>query len=312
MELAFAILKLIGGFALLIVGGEALVASAVSIAARFKISPAVVGLTIIAAGTSAPEMLTSVIAALEGTPDIAMGNVVGSNIFNILAILSVSAFLVTLKADRNTLRRELPVLILFSFLFYLSIQDQLVSRMEGGIAIFILIAFLGYTVMHSKKHDSPTEGLSRLKNQLYEVGYLIVGMGALIGGAKLALDGGIDLGTIAGLSQRTIGITIISAGTGLPELATSAVAAYKGRNDIAISNVIGSNLMNTLGVTGMAALATPIAVSKELAGFDTYLMLAVTLLLWPALIIFKNRISRRLGVLMLLTYISYISLLVLQ
>jgi len=314
MELFIAIVYLLIGFAILIYGGDYLVQSAVSIAARLEVSPAIIGLTIIAAGTSAPELMTSLLASQKGSPDIALGNVVGSNIFNILAILGVSSMLSKNKVPKSLLRFEIPMLILLTALFVYSLLDNQIQAWEGFVLIFFFVGFTYYAVQRARKrpqtNDNPTEELEKLKNWYHDLGYLIAGIAGLVGGAQLALIGGADIGRIAGLSERIIGITILSVGTGLPELATSAVASLKGQDDIAISNVIGSNIMNTLLVVGATSAIRTIPVSNEILNHDVIWMTFATVSLLPILILNKRAIGRRLGAAMTLSYIAYISSLI--
>ena len=310
MEVLLNVGQLIIGFAILIVGGEALVRSAISIAIRVKVSPLVIGLTIVAAGTSAPELITSVLASLKGSPDIAVGNVIGSNIFNILAILGIASLVRPNLIERSLKRFEIPALIGFSLLFYLAGFDEVILRWEGALGLVISVAFLWYAVRRAKAQGAALdseEDVDVLKNVYYDMGFLIVGMLALAGGAQLALTAGETLGRLAGLSERVIGITIISIGTGLPELATSAVAALRGRNDIAVTNVIGSNIMNTLIVVGTTAVITPINISKQLIEVDAIWMIGVTLLLAPICMKPKSTIDRYTGSSLLVVYLIYLA-----
>jgi len=312
-----AIGLVIAGFAVLVFGGEALVAGAVSAASRLRISPMVIGLTIVAAGTSAPELLTSVMAVLKNNPDIAVGNVVGSNIFNILAILGIAALLSPLSVARTIVRMDLPLLVVATSLFLLLAQDHMFSRWEGSLFLIGLNGFIFYSVMMAKKDRKSTsdevhEEFSVLKNWKFDVVYLTIGFIGLLGGAQLALEGGVQLGHLFGLSERIIGITIISVGTGLPELATSVVASYRGRNDLAIANVIGSNMVNTLGVTGVAATAKPFQMNPQIVTTDTFVMAVATLSVIPLIWIGRFRLSRLSGALLLLGYVAYLGLLIVR
>lgn len=311
MDFLIAIAYLIGGFLILIIGGEGLVKSAVSIAGRFKVSPAVVGLTIVAAGTSAPELLTSIVATLNGTPDIAIGNVIGSNTFNILAILGITALLSPLYIDRKIFKNELIQLAFFSLVFLFLIYDTHLDWVEGAIFITMLMGSLYYTVHRAKDDDDDDfEDLEILKNKIYDVFYLCFGMGGLILGAELALQGGTQLGHLLGFSEKVIGIAIISVGTGLPELVTSAVASFRQQNEIAFSNVIGSNIMNTLAVTGAASIISPITIQQSLASFDALVMVAVTIGLLPFILLSKFHFKRTNGFVLLTIYIGYITYLI--
>lgn len=316
MEVLISLGQLLIGFAILIVGGDALVRSAVSIAARFNISPTIIGLTIVAAGTSAPELVTSLIAAFQDSPDIAVSNVVGSNIFNILAIIGLVSLVKPCKIDPGLKSFEFPSLIVFSILFILAATNFYISRWEGIAALGLSIVFIYIMIRKAKSVgttlvDDDTE-IEVLKYKILDSLYLIVGLGALTGGAHLALDAGIELGRLAGLSERVIGITIISIGTGFPELATSAVAALRGQSGLAVSNVLGSNIFNTLIVAGGTAAVHPLVVNKSLVRFDLWWMLAATLII--AILSFKKslRIGRSIGLFMLSLYAGYVTLLILN
>lgn len=295
------------GITILLIGGEALVKSSVSIASRFDISPAIIGLTIVAAGTSTPEMVTSLLASLRGAPDLAMGNIIGSNIFNILAILGIASLIKPNKIPSSMMKLEMPLLILCTLILIGLTWDLLLSPFEGIICLVALCLLFYISIYRAKKMGLKSEeSIEPLKNWKWDVGYLIVGITALITGAHLSLEGGIQLGQLIGLSERIIGITIISVGTGLPELATSAVAAYRGHNDIAFANVIGSNMMNTLGVAGIASAFHPITLSPDTGQLDSLIMLAITLLLIPIIILGKNKIERPSGLFLVLSYIGYV------
>ncbi len=309
MQYIEPVLYLISGFTILILGGEALIKAAISISVRFEVSPTVIGLTIIAAGTSAPELMTSLLAAFNNTPDIALGNVVGSNIFNILAILGISSIIKANHVNKALAKTELPLLILFSILTYFLISDGGISRFDGITLLLILGTYLGTSIWRSKKNPSeeePDEDMVTLKAIHWDVIYLFIGFAGLSGGAHLALIGGISIGQLAGLTERVIGITIISVGTGLPELATSAIAAYRGRNDIAIANIIGSNIMNTLAILGVTATVHPIVASQIIISRDIYCMLGGTVLLLPLIFLGKYVLSKASGIILLGSYISYV------
>ncbi|MEO0336294.1 MAG: calcium/sodium antiporter [Pseudomonadota bacterium] len=316
MEMLTAIGMLIGGFAILLIGGESLVKAAVSLALRWKISPALIGLTVIAAGTSAPELFTSITAALKGANDIALGNVVGSNIFNLLAILGVASIIKPNKVQRRAITIEIPFLLVASISMIVFAYDGLIARFEGGILVTALIGFLYYSFVENKKGNQEVDGSdeidndSLLKNMYWDLGHLFIGFAALLGGAQLALEGGIELGTIFGLSERIIGVTIISVGTGLPELATSAVAAFRGRNDIAVSNVIGSNLMNTLAVIGTTSMIRPMPASEKIITSDCVWMVAGLFIVFPIFFLGRGTVGRSMGVFLLFGYISYLGFLI--
>lgn len=315
MDFLIAIGYLIFGFAILLVGGETLVRAAVSLALRWKISPAVIGLTIIAAGTSAPELVTSITAALKGAPDIAFGNVVGSNIFNILAILGIASILKPNKVEPSIIKIDLPVLLISSIALIFASYNGLISRWEGGLFLIGLTGFLIFSFRMARlkgnaQSEEDVDDSQMLKNLWWDMGHLIVGLIALLGGAQLALQGGVQLGELFGLSERIIGITIISIGTGLPELATSAVAAYRGRDDIAVSNVIGSNIMNTLAIIGTTSLVHPMEASQKIVTSDCAWMVASTFIIFPILYLGRGYIRRPMGAFLIFAYVSYIGFLI--
>lgn len=294
---------LFGGFTLLILSGDKLVETSVRIARWWNIPASVIAVTIIAAGTSAPELVTSFIAGFRGNSDISIGNVMGSNIFNILAVGGLS---LCFQAQGN-LRGTFPgwlVLIFASVLFYFSIHNLELNRIEALVFIGTLIAFLFFSFFQERDKASDFENLdstSRFRTSLFFVLALL----GLVLGAELALQGGVALGKMAGLSERVIAITIISAGTGLPELATSIAAAFRGHSDIAIANVIGSNIFNTLAIPGATASFFALKVSPEFLTFDFYVMLGATLIVGLLYLINNPKLRRSFGFLMFIGYSAY-------
>ncbi len=308
MHLVFPVFYILAGFGILILAAEVLLRGSVSLAGRLNIPAALVAVTIVAFGTSAPELVTSILAALQGAPDVSAGNVVGSNLFNLLAVIGASCLLMPTRASRETMRFEWPFLILSSGVFYFLGKDLLFDQMEGIGLIALFILFIVLIVKIHKGSEEPEE-FAPLASLSLEVIYIIGGIIALAGGAHLALIGAIDFGRLMGMSERIIGLTIVSIGTGLPELATSALAAYKGRDDISIGNVIGSNIMNTLAVMGSAAAITPIAISNNVMSFDTIWLLLATFLFWGVLFLTKGWVSRMFGFLLIVAYATYIGML---
>lgn len=309
MTLFTALLALAIGFVFLVIGGEALVRASISLAMRTKISPAVISLTIIAFGTSAPELFTSILAAFKGASDIAAGNVFGSNIFNVLAILGITFLLCPPAKPTHLMKFEWSVLLLATFGTYFFSRNLVINRWEGISFLTLLAASLFLSIRNARRQGfeaDDDEPLETLKTVYLDFAYLVIGLIALIGGAQLALHGGTFIGEWAGLSEKIIGVTIISVGTGLPELATSAVAAYRGRSDIAIGNVLGSNLMNTLAVLGGTAALTPLSISSGFLSVDIWVFLLTTLLLLPIVLGTRFFLSRTCGALMLLVYGAYV------
>ncbi|RME15673.1 MAG: sodium:calcium antiporter, partial [Bdellovibrio sp.] len=252
-----SILGIIGGFVLLLLGGEGLVRAAVSIAARLKVSAIVIGLTVVAAGTSAPELLTSFLAAFKGIDDISVGNVIGSNIFNLLVILGISALVRPFLIKQQDFKWDVVFLLTSTFFFFVFLfTHREISRLEGGLFLLALSAYFLVSVGLAKKgHRSEIAGelqeeIKTLRFVWQDILFLVGGSLFLIYGAQLVLSNSLVLGRFFGISERILGLTVVSVGTGLPELATSFVASLRGQSHLAAANVVGSNIINTLGVIG--------------------------------------------------------------
>lgn len=309
MDWLLSLVFLTSGFGLLLIGGDTLVKAAVSIAVKTKIPPATIGLTIIAAGTSAPELFTSILAVFRGSESIALGNVVGSNIFNCLAIVGVASLIQPNRIMPQALKWELPFLIFATVLFWGLSTNAWLSRIDGGLMLAVLFGFMFFSLKRARKKgidEGDREEIEALSHGWKDAAYLLFGLAGLLGGADLALRGGVLMGQLLELSERVIGVTIISIGTGLPELATSAVAAYRGRDDIAIANVLGSNMMNTLAVLGTVALIHPLEVSEKIMTTDFYWMLGATIILIPLFLNKERIIKRPPATVLIVGYISYI------
>jgi cation:H+ antiporter len=288
-----ALLLLVVGLVLLVLGADLLVRGASGIALLARIAPAVVGLTVVAAGTSMPELVVSLRAAVSGNVGLAAGNIVGSNIFNIAAIIGVTALLRPLRVQGNSVRLEWPVMLLSAFVFHLLVRDGSLDRLEGAFLTVGMLVFTAYIVYLAKRtttaaEQAEFEGLSTaamgktgnaalLRNVLA----VIVGIAVLAGGAEALVAGATRIARSVGISETIIGLTVVAAGTSLPELATSLLAAFKGRDDIAIANVIGSNIFNVLGIGGVTALILPLSVPAEIVARDNWWMLGVSALLFP-------------------------------
>jgi cation:H+ antiporter len=320
MSLAVALSLVAGGILLLGGGGELLVRGATSLARLARVTPAVIGLTIVAMGTSLPELVVSLIAGLGGQPDVAMGNVVGSNIFNVGVIIGVAALLLPLAVHGNAVRLEWPFMFLASFLALLLARDGLVDRLEGGFFVVALVLFTTYVVRLARTQVKAEEARAlerevdaltvrgRLRGAAVDLGLVVIGVALLVVGARLLVAGAVVVAERAGLSERVIGLTIVAGGTSLPELATSAVAALRRQADIALANVIGSNLFNVLGILGVAALVRPLTVAPALVSSDMWWMLGFSLVLLP-MMLRGMRISRSEGTLLLAGYGVYLALL---
>ena len=312
------------GLVLLAVGGEALLRAATTLAGIAGVSPAVIGLTVVAAGTSLPELVVSVVAAIDGQPDIAMGNVVGSNIFNIAAAIGVTAMVFPLPVHGNAVRLEWPVMFLTSVGCLIAARDGIVGRVDGVIALVALVAFIAYTVRiarrditttesrelgdHVESRDIDASGTRETPRLVVPVAVLVAGIVALVAGGRLLVDGAVALARLAGMTERQIALTIVAGGTGAPELATSLVAAFRRRTDVAVANMIGSNIFNVLGILGIAAAITPIPVSPGIIRNDAWWMIGTALLLLPMLLRHR-RIDRFEGAMLAATYVVYVVLL---
>ena len=310
-QLIMIFIYIIGGLILLYFGANWLVQGAITLAFHLGLSPLIVGLTVVALGTSLPEALVSIQAAIGNQGGIAIGNVVGSNILNIALILGLSAFFNPLKVDSHIVKADVPLLVGATFMLVVLLEDSHVSRMEGS---FLLLCIVGYvagnilTVKRTSPEENKIEGVEvpedHSNNLWRDISFLILGLIALAFGSNLLVTGAVDLARIWGLSEALIGLTIVSIGTGTPEIATALMAAYRNRADLAIGNAVGSNLFNIMFVLGIAALVAPLD-GKGISSIDLYVMLCVTILLLPT--VWTGRIlDRKEGFLFLAIYIGYL------
>jgi len=308
------------GLLLLYVGGELLIRGAVGLAVLSRLTPAVIGLTVVAAGTSIPELAVSGVAAFQGSPDLAMGNVVGSNIFNVCVIAGLCAVARPLVISGNTVKLEYPVLILVTLLAVVISQHGKIGRLDGILCLAVYVGFTSYSVhlVRSQVTDKeagelaaevaelvPGKDRPRLWLCLVLCG---AGIAVLAAGAQATVIGAVDLARMIGWSERTIGLTIVSTGTSLPEVAASFVSTLRGRTDIALGNVVGSNLFNICGILGLTSLIAPLPVNARLLESDYWWMVGVTLLLYPMLLLSK-RLGRWQGLVLLGSYSLYLTLL---
>lgn len=309
------------GLLLLVGGGELLLRGAVGLATLARVTPAVIGLTVVAAGTSVPELAVSLLAAMRGNEAVAIGNVVGSNIFNITFILGLAAIVRPLAIAGNTIRLEYPVLALVTLLFLVVSHDGSIGRLDAAFFLASYVLFTVYLVAlvrrqmnEDEKQEFGAEVRELAHSAAPRVGawlsVVLVGAGIalLVGGAHATVTGAVELGRFFGMSEGVIGLTIVAGGTGLPEVVTSLVSSVRGRDDVAIGNVIGSNLFNILGTLGISGLIRPVEVPPEIISSDTWWMLGVTVLLFP-LMFTGFRITRREGGLLLGTYVLYLAIL---
>ena len=309
------------GLLMLVAGGELLLRGAVGLATLARLTPAVIGLTVVAAGTSVPELAVSAAAAARGKVDITVGNVVGSNIFNITFIIGLAALIAPLSISGNTVRLEYPVLALVTLLCVAVGDHGRVGRLDGVLFLAIYVGFIAYLVSLVRRQvtaaeasqfaaeaKSLGEGAPRPPRLWASALLVAAGVALLAGGAEATVRGAVEIGREVGLSERVIGLTIVAVGTGLPEVVTSVVSSVRGRDDIAIANVIGSNLFNVLGILGLNALIVPLPFAEEIARQDNWWMLGTTLLLFP-IIFTGGRVNRWEGAFLILVYVAYLTLL---
>ena len=318
MDLIFHIIMLIGGLVILWKSAELLVAGAVGLARMLGISSLVVGLTVVAMGTSAPEVAASITGVLKkaGGGDLAIGNVFGSNIANLALVGGLVALIRPLRVQRKTMFREVPVMLAVALLLWPFLYDSYVCRPEAAVLLAVFVILIILTVYaarreskqprnqsESHQHDVIQQTHSAGKNLLF----VLIGLVGLALGAKMAIEGAEFVGKEIGLSKRVIALTIIAFCTSLPELVTCVVAAIKGHHDISVGNLVGSNIFNTLLVTGAAGVVRPFEVGSSLAGgVDYWIMIAVSAAFAVAIIIGKSVLGRICGMLLVCTYIAYV------
>ena len=312
--------QILGGILLLAVGGEALLRGAVALARRLHLSPLFIGITLVGFGSSMPEFITSLRAAFIGAPGITVGNVIGSNIANILLVAGLAAAVMPITTSPAAFRRDAPVLVAATLVGAIVVLAGGLGRPVGGLMVALLFAYLYLTYVSERRtrteagqlHVAGAEalGLPRATGLILQLGLTVFGFAALLGGATVLVEGAVAAAQLFGLSETVIGVTLVALGTSMPELAVAAVAAYRRQGDVAIGTVIGSNIFNLLGVLGFTALIRPVAVPGELARIDLWVMLAVTALL-IAFSMSGWRLSRREGAFLLAGYVAYIGVRVL-
>ena len=306
------------GLILLVIGSNWLVDGASSLARRFNISDLVIGLTIVAFGTSSPELVVNLVASFNGNTDIAIGNVVGSNIFNILLILGISAMITPVVVKSTTTWKEIPFSILAVFVMALMANDILldgdpksgISRIDGMVLLCFFLIFLAYTFALAKHKNHTPETNEKTISLRKSIVFIILGLLGLFFGGKFLVDGAIDIARIFGLSEQVIGLTVVAAGTSMPELFTSVIAAIKKNSDIAIGNVVGSNIFNIFLILGLSASIRPIPYDMK-SNLDLLVLFISSLLMFLFLFIGKGRrINRIQGAFFLLAFLAYTSYLV--
>ncbi|MFE3460100.1 calcium/sodium antiporter [Nocardiopsis aegyptia] len=329
------VLALVAGLALLVVGGESLVRGAGSLARKLGMSSLVVGLTVVSFTTSAPELAVSTDAALSGYPGLAVGNVVGSNIANILLVLGASALFVPLAVNSQVVRADIPVMAGLSVLVLLMALDGSLGRVEGAILLAALVVYVTVTVLVSRRRaaagsasptdadstdpssdagtDGPGRGAARPRPLLMDVALVVLGAALLVAGARLLVYGASAIATALGVSDLLVGLTVVAVGTSLPELVTSVVAVMRGERDMAVGNIVGSNVFNIGAVLGLTAIISPegIAVASAALRFDLPIMVAVALVLLP-IALTRLDVARWEGALLVGFYVAYLAYLVVE
>ena len=303
------IVLLVMGIVVVLKGADRLTDGAVNIASRFGVSQMVIGLTIVAMGTSMPELCVSMVSALKGTPDLAVGNVVGSNTLNTLLIVGCSALVAPIMVKRSSVRRDIPFAVLASLLMLIFCLDGGIGRLDAALLFILFAVFMFVTVKYGKN-----EGTETKTTEMAPLGkaalLLVVGLVCLILGSNLFVDNASFVASTLGVSDAVIGLTIVAGGTSLPELATSMVSAKKGNSDIAIGNVIGSNVFNILMIIGVTGLVKPMHI-KGITSLDLIVMLASMLLLW-FFCRTTYKVKRWEGAVLAISYIAYIAWLIAQ
>ncbi|WP_372674992.1 calcium/sodium antiporter [Aquicoccus sp.] len=310
------LLWLILGLAGLILGGDLLVRGAVSVAQAMRISPMVIGLTLVGFGTSTPELVTSLQAAFAGSPGIAIGNVVGSNIGNIMLILGLAAFLYPVVVDPAALRRDGGVMLAATLLCTGFVLWGTLGRLAGAVLIVLLGAYLLFTILRERRSMTAATALYVAEADLlpgpaptrlmWPALMALAGLAITILGARFLVSGAVGLAAAAGISETVIGLTIVAIGTSTPELVTTLIAVRKGQGGVAFGNIIGSNIFNILGILGLTALIHPLAVPQQVIGFDIWVMLGATLVM-VLFAITGRRIDRREGAFLVTGYAAYLA-----
>ena len=315
------VLLVAGGAVVLAYAGNRLVDFAVAVAEKARLTPAVIGLTIVAAGTSAPELLVSVTGALRGSPGIAMGNVVGSNVANIGLILGACALLAPIPVARGVLRFEYPFLLLASWIALLLSRDGSLDRLEGAFFLASMVAFTAYAVWVARRQITDAErslvgetvperaeSLSRKPTWTLILG-ILAALAGLVLGAHALVSGAVSLSRALGVSERVVGLTVVAIGTSLPELAVSLAAALRKQQEMAMANIVGSNIFNLLMILGAAGVIRPLPIEPRMISVDLWVMLAFAVLLFP-LVFRRGLLTRGGGAFLFATYAGYVAWLV--
>lgn len=304
------ILLFLAGLAILVAGAEALVRGSSALALRLGISPLVVGLTVVAFGTSSPELTVSVDSALRGSSSIALGNVIGSNIANIALILGLTALIQPMLVQRSLINAQIPVMIGISVLLWLLMLDQRLGFWDGALLFAGLLVYIYLSYRSSRDEEAATSvellpgDVATLQDKVWFCILLIaIGLAALIGGGMMLVDAAVELARIFNIDETIIGLTIVAVGTSMPELATSVVAALRKQSDIALGNIVGSNIFNILGILGIASMITPLS-SVGFSQTDFAVMVAIAIILLP-MCMTRRKLDRMEGIILLAGYLAY-------
>jgi len=319
MEIFLSFLFLFGGFALLWKSAEILVSGAVSLSKRLGINPIVIGSTVIAMGTSAPELATSITAAVQGAGDIAVGNVYGSNIANLALVGGIITLIRPVRIQKRLAMIEIPVMVIVALLLWPLLNDLRLSRLEGVILLVIFAGLICLTIYFARRESKGkskvireainTSAVSKVKtgdgSLVKAVVYTLLGLGGVVSGADLAIRGAVVIGGWLGLSEAVIGLSIVAVGTSLPELVTCIVATIKGQDEISVGNIVGSNIFNTLLVTGTAGTIRPFSIGVRLTGTDYLVMVGASVVFGVLAIFSRQRVGRKSGVILFAGYVLY-------
>lgn len=317
----YSLLLLVVGFVILIKGADFLVNGASSVAKKYGISNLAIGLTVVAFGTSMPELIVSLLAAIDGKSDASFGNIIGSNNLNLLLILGVSGLIYPLVVQRNTVKFEVPASLLAAMLLFFLVNDppfgtspsseNLLSRSDSLVLLVFFFGFLLYIYRTMRTTTILEEGTEiKIYSTAASIGLFLLGLGLLIGGGELVIDNATEIARYFHMSEKLIGLTVLAAGTSLPELATSCVAAYKKNTDIAIGNVVGSNIFNIFLILGITGLVNPISYNPAL-NFDLYVLFGSTMMLMVFMFTLNtHKLDRWEAFLMLVAYVIYTTYLV--
>ena len=304
-------LLLIVGFVLLIKGADFFVEGSSDIARLFKIPSVVIGLTIVAAGTSAPEAAVSITAGLAGSNDIALNNVIGSNLFNLLVVVGVCAIIKVFTADEVIFKRDLPICIALTALLAIFLFDGALGLVDGIILLVLFVSYIAMTVVHALKHRTHEEEEQKQRKWYLSLLFIAGGLAGVIFGGDLVVDSASKIAVNLGMSEALVGLTIVALGTSLPELVTSIAAARKGDSGMALGNVVGSSIFNIVFILGSSSVLSTIGTNPDTM-FDILFCLGITIFTFVAIALCKKKVNRPVGIAMVLLYIAYMAFIILR